>query len=230
MLICLAIVSFSVACAEEAKVASPTEGLQFEASQDGNSYRLIGIGTATDTDIVVPSTYEGLPVKYVAERAFISNASVESITIPDSVTQIGEYAFYNCGKLESVVLGDGVTDLGTNVFRGCESLKEIELSANLREIPIRAFLQCFRLTEVEIPQGVTKIESDAFNDCYALNKVVLPTSLLSIGAHAFANATKLKTITYNGTTTQWQRIEKGENFSYRSAKEVECANGNLTID
>ncbi len=215
---------------ENSTVKTPTEGLQFEISEDGSYYSLVGIGTATDADIVVPSTYELLPVKYVAQRAFISNATLESIVIPQSVEGIGEYAFYNCMKLESVAMGNGVTDLGSDVFRGCENLKEIELSANLKEIPIQAFSQCYRLTEVEIPQGVTKIETDAFRVCSSLNKVVLPTSLLSIGTHAFFDSTSLKTITYRGTTAQWERIQKGENFAYRSAKEVKCSNGSLAID
>ncbi len=231
-LLCIITCSLFFACTENTNNTNknPTEGLQFEVSQNEGYCTLIGIGTATDTDIVIPSTYEGLTVKYIAERAFISNTTLESIEIPDSVVGIGEYAFYFCSKLESITMGDGVTKLGMDVFRGCENLQEVELSTNLTEIPIRAFLMCHRLTEVEIPQGVTKIETSAFESCISLDEVKLPSSIRSIGALAFAHDTKLKMITYIGTTAQWQTIETGESFLYRSAKEIRCSNGSLIID
>jgi hypothetical protein len=55
----------------------------------GETYQVKGIGNCTDTDIVIPSTYNGLPVTSIGEDAFTGRSSLTSVTIPDSVTIIG---------------------------------------------------------------------------------------------------------------------------------------------
>lgn len=58
-----------------------------------------GIGTATETEIIKPSTYKGNPVTSIGERAFMGCSGLTSITIPDSVTSVGSYAFDGCSSL-----------------------------------------------------------------------------------------------------------------------------------
>ena len=41
---------------------TPTEGLSYALTEDGKSYLISGIGTATDTDIIIPTVYMGKPV------------------------------------------------------------------------------------------------------------------------------------------------------------------------
>ena len=41
----------------------PTEGLEYFSLVGGTYYTVTGIGTATDTNIVIPSEYKGKPVK-----------------------------------------------------------------------------------------------------------------------------------------------------------------------
>lgn len=77
-----------------------SQGLEFALNDD--SYWVIGIGTCTDTEIVIPSQYNGLPVTGIFEQAFAGTNDLASIEIPDSVTSIGNYAFYNCSSLTSV--------------------------------------------------------------------------------------------------------------------------------
>ena len=79
-----------------------TEGLSYTLSSDGTYYEVSGIGTATDTDIVMPMFYEDLPVKSISENAFENNTKINSITIPESITYIGNYAFSGCTKLTKI--------------------------------------------------------------------------------------------------------------------------------
>ena len=102
-----------------------SEGLEFRLNSDGKSYSVTGIGTCADTDIVIPETYEGLPVTNIGDFAFNFCTSLTSIVIPDSVTTIGESAFKYCYSLTNVVIGESVTNIASDSFSACHSLIEV---------------------------------------------------------------------------------------------------------
>lgn len=53
------------------ELRTPSEGLAFTFSEDGTYAILSGIGTCTDTDIVIPDTYEGKAVASIGDGAFV---------------------------------------------------------------------------------------------------------------------------------------------------------------
>ena len=55
-------------------------------------YTVSGIGTCTDTEILIPTTYNGLPVVSVEASAFLNNTAITSVVLPDGITSIGENA------------------------------------------------------------------------------------------------------------------------------------------
>ena len=64
-----------------------------EPASAGLSYRLIrgieytvSLGTCTDSEVIIPSYYNGLPVKSVED---FSNGKMTSIVIPNTVDGIG---------------------------------------------------------------------------------------------------------------------------------------------
>ena len=104
-----------------------SKGLEYELNEDGASYSVKGIGTYTDTELVIPSKYEGLPVTSIGDSAFHVCTSLTSVEIPDSVTSIGSDAFYYCTSLTSVVIGDSVRSIGNAAFYDCASLTSVEI-------------------------------------------------------------------------------------------------------
>ena len=89
-----------------------TEGLQFQEIKGENgeyTAAVVVLGTAWDTDIVIPSSYRGLKVTAIGNNAFNAsmdarNANLTSITIPDSVNSIENSAFSSCISLESITI------------------------------------------------------------------------------------------------------------------------------
>jgi hypothetical protein len=96
---------------------------------------------------VVPSEYtirQGTRV--IASFAFSGCSGLKSVTIPESVTEIGNYAF-GCSGLTSIAIPEGVTEIGHDAFRGCENLTSITLPKSLlTQIGDEFFDDCSSLT------------------------------------------------------------------------------------
>ena len=88
-----------------------SEGLKYILSYDKTCYVVSSIGTCTDTDIVIPATYNGKVVKIISDGAFINCTNLQSIVIPNGVTSIYDAAFAQCINLVSVDLPDSLTTI-----------------------------------------------------------------------------------------------------------------------
>ena len=94
----------------------PSDGLEFTLSDDETSYTVTGIGECTDTDIVIPATYEGLPVKQISNDAFSGYKAMTSIVLPNSITTLESSTFSGCTNLSSIVLGSSLSVINDFAF------------------------------------------------------------------------------------------------------------------
>ena len=134
----------------------------------------------TDTTVSVPAVIGKTAVTAIGEKALSPSASrltpeqkrvretLESVTIPAGVTEIGGSAFYGCANLTSVTIPEGVTEIGYSVFWGCKKLTSVTIPEGVKEIGDSAFRGCANLTSVTIPEGVTEIGRHAFYGCKKL--------------------------------------------------------------
>lgn len=141
---------------------TPSEGLAYTLAADGTSYICSGIGTCTDTDIIIPETYNGLPVTSIRKMAFNNCTSLTSVTIPNSVTSIDEGVFYYCSALKSVTIPASVTSIGNHAFFYCSALKSVTIPNSVTSIGNYAFYNCPSLTSITIPASVTSIGNSIF--------------------------------------------------------------------
>lgn len=161
----------SGACKKCGAVAPSSEGLEFELSSDGTCYAVIGVGTCSDKHIVIPSTYNNLPVTSIGDSAFENIASLTSVVIPDSIASIGNYAFADCKSLVTVVIGEGVISIGDSAFAFCHSLRNAEIPNSVTSIGGWAFEGCSAMTSIVIGESVASIGDEAFNFCYKLVEI-----------------------------------------------------------
>jgi hypothetical protein len=158
-------------CKQEYGELVCSEGLEYALSEDGTYYSVVKIGTCTDTEIVIPTTYEDLPVKEIDKWAFEHCEGLTRVVIPDSVTSIGDAAFGWCDSLTNVVIGDSVTSIGRDAFYGCGSLTNFVFPESVISIGDNAFAFCSNLTSVRIPASVTSISEEVFSNCYGLTNI-----------------------------------------------------------
>ena len=127
--------------------------------------------------------------------------SLQSITIPNSVTSIGDGAFIGCFSLQSITIPNSVTSIGDRAFIGCEFLQSVTIPNSVTSIGNRAFEQCKSLQSVTIPNSVTSIGDEAFSSCESLQSVTIPNSVKSIGNRAFELCKFLQSVTIPNSVT-----------------------------
>lgn len=171
-----------------------SEGLAMVLISEGE-YTVSGIGTCTDTEILIPTTYNGLPVVSVEASAFLNNTAITSVVLPDSITSIGEKAFNGCESLTSVLFGKNsqLSSIGPGAFNYCYSLESITIPESVTNIGSEAFNYCCGLRSVMFGENsqLTSIGEGAFNWCESLESITIPASVTSIGEWAFVECYRL---------------------------------------
>ncbi|MDE6504661.1 MAG: leucine-rich repeat domain-containing protein [Clostridia bacterium] len=141
-----------------------TQGLEYKLNTYTNEYSVVGVGTATDSVLIIPPKYNGLPVYAVGYNAFNGCTQLTRVIMPDfssAFCAFGEYAFANCPNLTSVELPSTLKELYRGNFENCVNLKSIELPEALTHIGDDAFVNC-GITELYIPKNVYQINPTAF--------------------------------------------------------------------
>ena len=161
--------------------AVSTDKLGYELSADGTQYKVINIGAYTDSDLVIPNYYKGLPVTSIEYQAF-REGKFNRVVIGDNITITGSHVFGDC-EMNSVAVGCKLNTIAKGMFYRA-SLNSVFLPANVTSIDNEAFYGCTLLKNVNIPNSVEHIGISAFASS-GLTSVVIPDSVTHIGNSAF---------------------------------------------
>ena len=150
-------------------------------------------------------------------------ASITSVSLPDTLTEIGVYAFGETG-ISSIVLPDSITAMGSFAFAGshlsfvrtpvswtetipykrlntyyaspfedCEMLKSAVVPEGVKVLPHSAFDFAKNLVDISLPSTLEEIGNNAFC-ATSISSIKLPDGLKVIGMEAFAECDNLKSI------------------------------------
>ncbi len=194
---------------EETVIAS--EGLAYELLED-DTYAVVGIGDCMDTEIVIPSSYNGKAVTSIGEAAFENCDSLTNVAIGDNVTSIGDNAFNGCSNMTSVKIGGSATSIEKQEVSVCNSLMSTTLGGGVASIGNRAVYARNSLTSLTIESGVASIGNqtvDARNGSSGSKK---HHGVNSIGKNAFKDCKSLVGV-YISNIEAWCKILFGEEES-----------------
>ncbi len=187
-------------------------GLAYYPNSNGDItvYKYIG----NESTLVIPDTIDGKRVVAIAEKAFSSNKTLISLTLPETVKEIGYGAFGNtniekitfpksmthidkcafvfCQKLSSLTLPEGIEAVEECTFRYCESLKSISIPSTVKVIGTQAFGYS-GLEDVSF-KGVPEIIGKVAFTNTKIKEISIPTGVKEIQDSAFAGASRLASV------------------------------------
>ncbi|MGN1115482.1 MAG: leucine-rich repeat domain-containing protein, partial [Candidatus Ornithomonoglobus sp.] len=106
--------------------------------------------------------------------AFGGCTAIESISIPESLTELKSGTFSRCSSLKNVYIPDSISILGDFVFSSCTSLKHVELPDSVTSIGVGLFADCYAMTDITIPDSVTNISKSALSRISNLQTLTMP--------------------------------------------------------
>lgn len=219
------------------QMRKPSEGLEYKLVND--SYQLTGLGTCTDTDIVISDIVETenglIPVTKITPGVF-TGQDITSVYISKNVNSIdvstgslfgNEY----CENMNNITIhaknttyrsdGNCIIDIqNKSVVAGCAA-SAIPSDGSVTTIGQNAFNGVVRLLKIVIPDKVVTLGAMAFAYCAGITQLTLGGSLTTIGSDCFSNCNNLETVKINNVPSIGQRA-----FAFcNNLKEVWLNNG-----
>lgn len=182
--------------------------IQYDSSKMKIVDRILVEYYADDTHISIPKGVIG-----ISEDAFSAvNVQIKKISLPKSLLWIGPRAFKGCSGIETIVLPENLTEISDEAFYDCISLTEITVPRNVYRIGKRAFSGCGFLRTIECTEGLVRIEDRAFYNCSLLENISLPRSCAFIAENAFELCDNVVISAPSGSEAEWFANE--ENISF----------------
>lgn len=149
-------------------------------------------------NVIIPSTIsfngQTYSVETIDESTFNECKDLTSLTIPNSVIQIGAYMCSQCTALQSVVFGNGLKSIARYAFSGCSAIQEITLSSNIETISENAFEYCTNLSSVHLDDNLVTIGTSAFEMCKNLKSISVSSKVRRINKWAFKDCINLENV------------------------------------
>ena len=179
--------------------------LEFTLVEEKNCYS-VKKSSSISGKLVIPDTYNFLPVKYIEEKAFV-HCGITNVFIPKTIVSIGEMAFYGCVSVKEYVVdpnntffksSDGVLfskDGTTLVYYPGGRKEACTIPEGVTSIGSNSFWSA-SITSLTIPNTVEKIGESAFFYCvYMQGDLIIPDSVTEINSWAFEGCSKITSLT-----------------------------------
>lgn len=136
---------------------------------------------------------------YSSPRYFSAEAPIISFVFGEEVERIPVALCKDRNKLVSITIPNSVQEIGKDAFMGCSALNKLSLGSGLKTIREYAFSDCAALKTLTIPDNVETMEYAAFRNCTKLATLTIGKNLKTMDGGTFSNCSAITNITWNAT-------------------------------
>lgn len=185
--------------------------------------------TTTDGEIAQVSTDVAMP----KPLSNVKDGDHCVLTFEEELTTVRGLFYYNSREynVNSVIFPSSLSSIGFQCFRGTK-IETLTIPGTIKSLDFATFGDNEYLKEVIIEEGFESfVGNNTFQYCTKLEKVTLPASLKSLSVYSlFQSCGKLKELTYKGSMSQWEAIEKTDTWSSGSSiTTIHCTDGDITL-
>lgn len=207
-------ITFARIAVTAAETKTPTWCIpEFEYADIGNGQiEITDMGDTDSKKIIIPQTIDGKTVTKIKNVYTNKCHTINTVVLPDTVTEIEDMAFRNYMSTATVVFPSNLERVGSNAFTSSNpsynalsltdklpmsiselgdrafyatNLKNVEFGSRLKNIAKESFLNCYRLEKIKINDGVDYISEKAFANTKVLSEVTVLDNDVSIANDAF---------------------------------------------
>jgi hypothetical protein len=175
----------------------------------GENNAMTALGTDSETEAAIFRNTTALKsialpdgIQILGKSVF-QNSGIETVSLPESLVELGDYAFSGCASLTAITLPESVKVINDYAFENCSNVKTIELGMGVETFGTAIFMNCVSLESVNIPATVNTMVGNPFINCPSLAELDFndqnPNFKMQDGA--LFNADKTNLIFYQPTNT-----------------------------
>jgi len=183
------------------------DDLKYLGNSNNPYLYLVGTTSTYITSININSNCKSI-LYHVFEKCHNLNYTIEN-NLKYAGSENNPYLYLvgaTSSNITSAKINANCKYIGYSAFEFCHNLTEVTIPSNVISIGSSAFYCCCNLTSITIENGVTSIGGNAFILCDSLTEIIIPDSVTTIAYNAFASCYNLKTVYYNGTKEDWNKI------------------------
>lgn len=142
------------------------------------------------TDLDIPESIDGKFVTKIGDNAFKDNTSIASVTLPDTIQEIGAWAFSGT-SITSLTTGSRCRHIGERAFYNCTQLQSVTInSENDITIDTLAFCADRAIQSLNVKAKRMICGDNAFQNCSSMVFQTLPGTL-NASSGVFVGCSKL---------------------------------------
>lgn len=152
--------------------------LEYTITDNVKKYVSVSAGEQlANSTLVIPSEVTNITdgkiytVTQIDNAGFYDKPEIVSLTLPNTIKNIGFKAFAHCINLRDLVISSDLITLNNQTFYGCTNLTNITFNGDVETLGDQTFYECSSLTNVDFIGKVNTIGNQAFYQCNNLTSI-----------------------------------------------------------
>ncbi len=148
------------------------------------------------------------------DNIFKNTTSLESVTLPTSITLIGGHVFENSG-ISSTNLGSlsNLETVGDYAFANCDNIEKLIVVTSVTHLGDYAFFDCDNISDLSLTFGVEYFGELAFGSCDKITDGYIPSTVYTLNGNPYAGCPGVTSLRIDEDNTELTVDEHGSVYN-----------------